>query len=107
MHFFDYSLSLIPSDEYANRIRGLSQKLGLEFGEFQPHITLLPLDSTVDIEVYEIDLTTKGYYCDIGSERRAWHGLKLQHSDELHALRREMTKRYSVDTERVSTIFRI
>ena len=102
----NYSLSLIAPDELADKTRHLSEELGLNFGEYIPHVTLCwagneaqeirfsPTDKEYLVQI-------EGFYCDVDDEGRAWVGLRARLNDELLRLRAEYAASSKASPEKV------
>jgi len=90
----DYSISLIAPKDLASKVRILSEGLGLNFGEYIPHVTLswlgddiqnLQFSSSNEKALVQIE----GFYVDIDLKGRVWVGLRARPTDELMKLRAE------------------
>jgi len=88
----DYSISLIAPEDLASKVRILSESLGLNFGEYIPHVTLCWLGD--DIQNFQFSssgekalIQIEGFYVDIDQKGRVWVGLRARLTDGLVKLR--------------------
>jgi len=98
----DYSISLVAPEDLAGKVRALSENLGLDFGEYIPHITVCWLGD--DIQNFQFLssgekslIQIEGFYIDIDQKGRVWIGLRARLTDGLVKLRAEYKSKVSIE----------